>query len=116
MRSDPSVGWNATNWRLVCLRQRRCGSRRRAASDRDVRRPLSLWPQNPLIYRLAGANDVLVLVQYALALPVAVALHQHNRTTGPRLSGAATAVGLSSMTAIVVLQAALLADVLEFED
>ena len=73
-------------------------------------------PKDPRVYRLGRPNDVLVLVQYALALPLAVALHQHNRTTAPRLSGAATAVGLSSMTVIVVLQAALLADVLEFED
>jgi hypothetical protein len=73
-------------------------------------------PKDPLVYRLGRPNDVLVLVQYALAVPLAVALHQHNRTTAPRLSGAATAVGLSSMTVIVVLQAALLADVLEFED
>jgi len=73
-------------------------------------------PKNPLVARLGGANDAMVLAQYALALPLTVALHQRNRSTDPRLSGAATAVGLSAMTAIVVLQALLLADVLEFED
>ena len=73
-------------------------------------------PKHPLVDRLGGANDAMVLAQYALALPLAVALHQRNRSTHPRLSGVATAVGLSGMTAIVVLQALLLADVLDFED
>jgi hypothetical protein len=72
--------------------------------------------KNPLVDRLGAANDAMVLAQYALALPLAVALHQRNRSTDPRLSGAATAVGLTGMTAIVVLQALLLAGVLDFED
>jgi hypothetical protein len=73
-------------------------------------------PNHPRVARLGGANDAMVLAQYALALPLAVVLHQRNRSTDPRFSGAATAVGMSAMTAIVVLQALLLADVLEFED
>jgi hypothetical protein len=72
--------------------------------------------RDPLVYRLGGANDALVLAQYALAVPVAVALHRHSRDNPPRLSFSVTALGVSAMVAIVVLQALLLAGVLEFED
>jgi hypothetical protein len=54
-------------------------------------------PKDPLVERLGGASDAMVLAQYALALPLAVALHQRNRSTNPRLSGAATTVGVSAM-------------------
>jgi len=73
-------------------------------------------PNHPLVRRLGAANDAMVLAQYALALPLALALHEHNRSTDPRRSGAATAVGASAMISIVALQALLLAEVLEFEE
>ncbi|WP_431923214.1 hypothetical protein [Amycolatopsis tucumanensis] len=49
-------------------------------------------------------NDVLVAVQFAALVPVAIAL-----------GGRVAVVGLAAMTGVVVLQALLLADVLEFE-
>ncbi len=72
--------------------------------------------EDPGVERLGIPNDVLVLVQYALALPVAVTLHALNRATNPRLSATATALGVSALTAYVVLQALLLAGYLEFEE
>ncbi|MGW4586569.1 hypothetical protein ACWEKJ_04480 [Amycolatopsis thermoflava] len=49
-------------------------------------------------------NDVLVAVQFAALVPVAVAL-----------GGRVAVAGVAAMTGVVVLQALLLADVLEFE-
>jgi hypothetical protein len=72
--------------------------------------------KHPAIYRLGGANDWCVLAQYALAIPVAITLHRRNRATAPELSFAITALGVSSMSAIVLLQALLLAGVVEFEE
>jgi hypothetical protein len=73
-------------------------------------------PRHRAIERLGIPNDYCVLVQYALALPIAVAMHRLNRATFPRLSIAATALGVSAMSAIVVLQAMLVAGVLPFEE
>ena len=70
----------------------------------------------PLVYRIGGANDLCVLAQYALAVPVAIALHRRNRLTDPQLSLAVTVLGVSAMIAIAALQAMLLAGVLEFEE
>jgi hypothetical protein len=73
-------------------------------------------PRHPAVTRLGIPNDACVLAQYALAIPVAVTLHDRNRATAPRASLAVTGLGVSAMTAIVVLQAMLLAEILEFED
>jgi hypothetical protein len=73
-------------------------------------------PRHPAIERFGTPNDVCVLVQYALAVPIAVALHRHNRATAPRLSLTVTTLGIGAMTSIVVLQAMLIAGVIPFEE
>ncbi len=59
-------------------------------------------------------NDVFVLIQYALALPIAVVLHRLLRRHNPSLSLAAMVVGIGGMLAIVVLQFLLVVDALTF--
>lgn len=73
-------------------------------------------PDDPAVYRLGGANDVCVLAQYVLAIPIAVALHRHNRATAPRLSLTVTTLGIGAMTSIAVLQAMLISGVIPFEE
>ena len=73
-------------------------------------------PHHPAIGRFGIPNDVCVLAQYALAVPIAVGLHRHNRATAPRLSLTVTTVGIGAMTSIVVLQALLIAGVIPFEE
>ncbi|HET9757148.1 MAG TPA: hypothetical protein VFP66_11645 [Candidatus Limnocylindrales bacterium] len=73
-------------------------------------------PRHPAIERFGIPNDVCVLAQYALAIPVALALHRHNRATAPRLSVTVTTLGIGAMTSIVVLQAMLIAGVIPFEE
>jgi hypothetical protein len=73
-------------------------------------------PRHPAIERFGIPNDVCVLVQYALAVPIAVVLHRHNRAAAPRLSLTVTTLGISAMTSIVVLQALLIAGVIPFEE
>jgi hypothetical protein len=71
--------------------------------------------QHPAFSPFGIASDIAVLVQYALALPIPVALHQLLGDRAPRLSLAGMLIGLAAMTAIVVLQLLLLAGVLPFE-
>jgi hypothetical protein len=77
---------------------------------------LRYGPRHPAIERFGIPNDYCVLAQYALAVPIAVALHRLNRATSPRLSLVATTLGVGGMSAIVVLQAMLVAGVLPFEE
>jgi hypothetical protein len=60
-------------------------------------------------------NDVSSLLQYLLAIPVALALHGILRPRHPGLAGAATVIGISGMLAVAVLQFLLLAQVLTFD-
>jgi hypothetical protein len=59
-------------------------------------------------------NDVLVMVQYALALPIAVALHTLFRRHRPTLSLLAAVVGIAGMLAVVALQFLLVVRALTF--
>ena len=59
-------------------------------------------------------NDVLVMLQYALALPIAVVLHALFRSSYPRLSLAALVVGIAGLLAVVVLQFLLVIRALSF--
>jgi hypothetical protein len=72
--------------------------------------------EDPAVYRLGGANDLCVLAQYALAVPIAVVLHRQTRATALRPSLTVTALGIGAMTGIVVLQAVLIAGLLPFEE
>ena len=59
-------------------------------------------------------NDVLVMLQYTLALPIALALHTLIRPHHPRLSLAALVVGIAGLLAVVVLQFLLIIRALTF--
>lgn len=59
-------------------------------------------------------NDVAVVVQYVLALPLVLALHKLMRRSAPTASAIALWLGLTGILAIVVLQALLIAGVLPF--
>jgi hypothetical protein len=71
--------------------------------------------QHPAFSPLGIASDIAVLLQYSLALPIPVALHQLLGDRAPRLSLAVMLLAIAAMTAIVVLQVLLLAGVLPFE-
>jgi hypothetical protein len=68
---------------------------------------------------LAGAfgrvNDILIAVQYSLALPAAVALHALLRPRNKRLSPLVLLIGIIGLLAVVVLQVLLVFGVLTFE-
>ena len=59
-------------------------------------------------------NDVLVMIQYALALPIAVVLHSLLGRHNPRLSLLAMVAGIGGMVSIVVLQFLLVVGALTF--
>jgi hypothetical protein len=65
--------------------------------------------------RLGFINDVAVLVQYLLALPIPFALNQLLQARSPVLSRAAMVIGVAGMIAIVVLQGLLVTGVLTFD-
>jgi hypothetical protein len=65
---------------------------------------------------LGWINDVCVLVSYLLCAPSVVALWVLLRPGAPTMSALITILGLASITAIVVLQALLVAGVLTFEE
>ena len=66
--------------------------------------------------RLGRINDVLVGVTYVLMLPAIVAVHLLVRDRWPVRSLIVAAVGVVLVVAIVILQAALVSDVLTFEE
>ena len=60
-------------------------------------------------------NDLLVMIQYALALPIAIVLHAVFSRYNPGLSRLALIVGVAGLLSVVVLQALLLVRALTFE-
>ena len=65
-------------------------------------------------FGLGRLNDISVIVQYTLALPVVLALHQIVQTYGPLLSRVATVLGVAGMVGAIILQVLLVAEVLSF--
>ena len=61
-------------------------------------------------------NDVLVMVAYALAVPIVVPLHLLLRPTAPRLSALAAVIGMGGFAAIVFLQLLLVVGELTFDE
>jgi hypothetical protein len=61
-------------------------------------------------------NDICVMFQFLLALPIPLALHRFYRVRAPALSKLALLIGLVGMMAVVVLQFLLIAGVLSFEE
>ena len=64
---------------------------------------------------LGTLNDIAVVIQYGLMLPIAVALHQALRPHGPTLSLVALLLGVAGMIAVIVLQVLLVVNVLPFD-
>jgi hypothetical protein len=65
--------------------------------------------------RLGFINDVAVLIQYLLALPIPFALNQLLQARSPVLSRVAMMIGAAGMIAIIVLQGLLVTGVLTFD-
>ena len=63
---------------------------------------------------LGTLNDIAVIVQYGLMLPIALVLHRLLRLNGPTLSLVALALGVAGMAAVIVLQILLVTGVLPF--
>ena len=59
-------------------------------------------------------NDMAVIVQYALMLPIAFAMYQILKPVNPTLSLASLLIGVPGMLAVIVLQILLVTDVLPF--
>ena len=64
---------------------------------------------------LGTLNDIAVVIQYGLMIPIAFALHEMLRPQRPTLSLATLLLGVAGMIAVIVLQALLVAGVLSFE-
>jgi hypothetical protein len=71
-----------------------------------------------LFFTLGGIfgplNDLAVVVQYTLMLPIALQVHRLVRPAAPRRSGIAAVAGLAGMLAVIVLQAMLVAGLMPF--
>jgi hypothetical protein len=65
--------------------------------------------------RLGFINDVAVLIQYLLALPIPLVLNQQLQDRSPVLSRVAMIIGVAGMIAIVLLQYLLVTGVLTFD-
>jgi len=59
-------------------------------------------------------NDIAVIVQYTLMLPIAILVHKLVRPYAPGLSHVATAMGIGGMLAVIVLQTLLVIGILPF--
>ena len=63
---------------------------------------------------LGTLNDIAVVIQYLLMLPLALALHQMLRPSGPTLSLVALLLGIPGMVAVVALQLLFVTGVLPY--
>ena len=59
-------------------------------------------------------NDIAVIVQYFLMLPIAIALYQILREFNPRLNLVALLIGIPGMLAVIILQILLVTGVMPF--
>jgi len=71
---------------------------------------------NLRLQRFGALNDICVIIQYLLALPITLALHQRLKAHGLALSRAAMLIGIAGIIAVVVLQWLLVSGVLTFEE
>lgn len=76
---------------------------------------LFVTPYKELGIKVGLLNDICVALQYLLAIPIALALHQVLREYQPGLMRTATIIGIASMLAVVGLQLLLIFKVLPFE-
>jgi hypothetical protein len=68
------------------------------------------------LVRSGTLNDICVIIQYLLALPITLALYERLKSHGQVLSRAAMLIGIGGLIAVVVLQQLLVSDVLRFEE
>jgi hypothetical protein len=68
------------------------------------------------LQRFGTLNDSCNIIQYLLALPITLALHQRLKAYGLTLSRVATLIGIAAMIAIVVLHFLLVRGVMTFEE
>ena len=59
-------------------------------------------------------NDIAVIVQYSLMLPIAIALYQILREFNPRLNLVALLIGIPGMLAVIILQILLVTGAVPF--
>ena len=71
---------------------------------------------NLRLQRFGTLNDICIIIQYLLALPITVTLHQHLKAHAPVLSRVAMLVGIAGILAVAVLQWLLVSGVLTFEE
>lgn len=72
-------------------------------------------PFRALALRFGMINDICIVIQYLLAIPVALALYRILRPYQPTWITLATIVGIAAMLVVVALQLALIRGVLAFE-
>lgn len=75
---------------------------------------LGLFTRTTALLVFGPLNDVCVAIQYALVLPVVVAVQRITRVRSPRLSVFATALGALGITGILVFQTLFLAGWMSF--
>lgn len=68
------------------------------------------------LQRYGMLNDICIIIQYLLALPITLALHQYLKVHALVLSRAAMLIGIAGILAVVVLQWLLVSGVLTFEE
>jgi hypothetical protein len=102
-RREPARLSHPSSW-LVCLHER-CG--------------VHFWNCVSIAFFTIGGvfgplNDIAVIVQYTLMLPIAIKVYRLVRPYGPLLSQVATVIGIVGMLAVIILQTLLVAGVLPF--
>jgi hypothetical protein len=68
------------------------------------------------LQRFGTLNDICIIIQYLLALPITLALHQRLKAYGLALSRVTMLIGIAGMIAIVILHLLLVRGVMTFEE
>lgn len=71
---------------------------------------------NTGLQRYGTLNDICIIIQYLLALPITLSLYQFQKAYALFLSRAAMLIGIAGMIAVAVLQWLLVSGVLTFEE
>ena len=71
---------------------------------------------NIRLQQFGTLNDICIIIQYLLALPIMLVLYQRLKVHAPVLSRAAVLTGIAGILAVVVLQWLLVSGVLTFEE
>jgi hypothetical protein len=71
---------------------------------------------NLRLQRFGTLNDICIIIQYLLALPITLALHQRLKLHGLALSRTATLIGIAGIIAVAILQWLLVSGMVTFEE